>query len=373
MASGIFLINDSEEIVELNESQFVSEDIFQGLLEKYPNLLAGDLIDPEEPRKWVLIDREVGIPGEEDGGNRWSLDHLFLDQDGIPTLVEVKRSSDTRLRREVVGQLLDYAANSITYWPLDKLIGLFEDRCDAESRDPVNLVETLSEEDYESYWSKVKTNLQAGKIRLIFLADKIPQELKRIVEFLNEQMDPGIVLALEIRQFKGEGIRTLVPSVYGNTSESIKRKKASYSQRDHWTKDQFFKKLSDDFDHDSVNVANRLFDWSKETLEEIYFGQGKTRGSFVPIQYSNDNKYQLFAVWTSAEVEIYFQHYQGKPPFDSVEKQLELLNKINELEGVNISESYLGRRPTIPFSTLQKGNNLDDFIKIFEWFLEEVR
>ena len=29
----------------------------------------------------------------------------------FPTLVEVKRSSDTRIRREVVGQMLDYAAN----------------------------------------------------------------------------------------------------------------------------------------------------------------------------------------------------------------------------------------------------------------------
>ena len=55
------------------------------------------------------------------GGNRWSLDHLFLDQEGIPTLVEVKRGTDTRIRREVVGQMLDYAANAIVYWPVEEL------------------------------------------------------------------------------------------------------------------------------------------------------------------------------------------------------------------------------------------------------------
>ena len=54
----------------------------------------------------------MGIPGDEDGGGRWSLDHLFLDQDANPTLVEVKRSTDTRIRREVVGQVLDYVANA---------------------------------------------------------------------------------------------------------------------------------------------------------------------------------------------------------------------------------------------------------------------
>jgi hypothetical protein len=40
----------------------------------------------------------------------------------VPTLVEVKRSDDTRIRREVVGQMLDYAANGVVYWPGEVLI-----------------------------------------------------------------------------------------------------------------------------------------------------------------------------------------------------------------------------------------------------------
>lgn len=114
MASGIFLINNNDELIELSETSFESEDIFQDLLGKYPNLLAGELIDPDNPRNWILVTREMGIPGSEYTGDRWAVDHLFLDQDGIPTLVEVKRSSDSRIRREVIGQMLDYAANAIT-------------------------------------------------------------------------------------------------------------------------------------------------------------------------------------------------------------------------------------------------------------------
>jgi hypothetical protein len=30
--------------------------------------------------------------------------------------------------------------------------------------------------------------LQAGRIRMMFVADRVPDELRRIVEFLNEQM-----------------------------------------------------------------------------------------------------------------------------------------------------------------------------------------
>lgn len=65
-----------------------------------------------EGRGWVSIQREAPISSEADGSVRCCLDHLFLDSEGVPTLVEVKRSSDRRIRREVVGQMLDYAANA---------------------------------------------------------------------------------------------------------------------------------------------------------------------------------------------------------------------------------------------------------------------
>jgi len=32
----------------------------------------------------------MGIPSEEEGSDRWSLDHLFLDQDAIPILMPVQ-------------------------------------------------------------------------------------------------------------------------------------------------------------------------------------------------------------------------------------------------------------------------------------------
>ena len=110
----IFLIADGGDLVALNRQHYPSEDHLQDLLARFPGVLPGDEFDPITPRRWLLVSREAGIPGEKDGGDRWSLDHLFLDQDGVPTLVEVKRSSDTRLRREVVGQMLDYAANGVT-------------------------------------------------------------------------------------------------------------------------------------------------------------------------------------------------------------------------------------------------------------------
>ena len=91
----IFNIQDDGTLVEMNQKPFENEDIFQTLLEKYPNLLAGDQINSNNPRRWLLVRREMGIPGEELGTDRWSLDHLFLDQDAVPTLPGRQQSLPT--------------------------------------------------------------------------------------------------------------------------------------------------------------------------------------------------------------------------------------------------------------------------------------
>ena len=53
----------------------------------------------------LLIRREQPIADRKNGSGCWSLDHLFVTRDGIPVLVELKRAADTRLRREVIGQM----------------------------------------------------------------------------------------------------------------------------------------------------------------------------------------------------------------------------------------------------------------------------
>ena len=201
MSRSIFLINHSGELTELREQPYDTEALLQRLLADYPGVLSGDSSNEDDARRWLLIRREIDVPDVLDGGGRWSVDHLFLDQDAVPTLVEVKRSSDTRIRREVVGQMLDYAANAVVYWPVDKIRRSFEERCslkglDAEAEVAQLLGEPVADDsaeetsvDVEAFWLRAKTNLQAGRVRLVFVADVIPPELRRVVEFLNQQME----------------------------------------------------------------------------------------------------------------------------------------------------------------------------------------
>ena len=216
----------------MRPTKFETEDVFQDLLARFPDLLTDADFGEGSPRRWMLVGRETAIPDVEDGAGRWSLDHLFLDQDGVPTLVEVKRATDTRTRREVVAQMLDYAANAARWWRADDLARTFAESCALQDVDPVvRLGELLGLQnaDPETFWRSVQANLGSGRIRMVFVADRIPPELERIVEFLNEQMSPAVVVALELRPYASGGDRILAPRLIGLTARSSAQKSVTGS------------------------------------------------------------------------------------------------------------------------------------------------
>lgn len=376
MSRKIYLIHGGETLQPMIEKPYLSEERFQILLEKYPDLLAGDQIDENSPRRWLLVSREVGIPSEDDGSGRWSLDHLFLDQDAIPTLVEVKRSSDTRIRREVVGQMLDYAANAVVYWPIESIRAKFEANCNRRGLDPTKLVAELIEVDFrdealvDKFWHQVKTNLQAGKIRLIFVADEIPSELRRIVEFLNTQMDPAEVLAVEIKQYVGQGMQTLVPKVIGRTAGADRKKEPEVKQ---WDETSFLNELTAQRGAKEASVAKQILEWAKEKMPSIWWGRGKRFGGFIPGLDHKGKWHQLIEVWTYGSLELQFQYMKSKtPPFDTEEGRLELVRRCNKIKGVNIPEDAINRRPGIPLSVFTDDAALKQFLNILDWAVQKI-
>jgi hypothetical protein len=332
MTGRIYLLDEHSSLLPMQEQPYDSEALLQELLAKHPDLLAGEQIDSDEPRRWLLVTREMPVPGEEEGPGRWSLDHLFLDQDAIPTLVEVKRSSNTQIRRDIVGQMLDYAANAVVYWPVEDIQAKFEAQCEASGIDPEEEVANLlgERQDTADFWQQVKTNLQAGRIRMVFIADEIPSELRRIVEFLNGQMDPAEVLAIEIKQYVGEGMKTLVPRVIGHTETARQKRSAGNRQIRQWDEASFLADLTQRRGDDEVVVARRLLEWVSDNRLRLWWGQGRSDGSFFPIYDNKHGKHLLFAVWTYGRVEIQFQHMKN-PPFDNDAKRQELSHRLSQI------------------------------------------
>ena len=270
MAERIYIRDDKGGLEPLEEMRFSTENDLQTLIAEHPELLDGTQIQPEDPRRWILITREKGIPETADTASRWAVDHLIVDQDAMPTLVEVKRGSNPEIRRTIVGQMLEYAAHAAQTWSAEDLRRTFQESATDQGLDPDEAIGALlqadGEPDVDRFWQDVSTNLEARRLRLLFVADEIPDPLERTVEFLNAQMPNIEALAVEIKQFPGRSTLTLVPRVIGRTAKST----TSGNGVPKLTRDAFLSQFSND---EARDVAARLLDVAEESGAVLNYGK----------------------------------------------------------------------------------------------------
>ncbi len=391
MSDSIFLVGDDGSVSEAPSTAYNAEAELQKLLADNIHLLPGAQINRENPRRWLLIKREAGVPNQEGGGGWWSIDHLAVDQDAVPTFVEVKRASDTRSRREVVAQMLDYAANGSVFWTPGQLRGWFE------GDDPESATERLvgwldpTEDEPEnvadSFWQAVGTNLREGQIRLVFVADEIPASLQRLVEFLNEQMPRVEVLALEIRQYRATGSKTgaLVPRLVGQTSraQAAKERPASTAQRSaRWTVDEVLEFVAQAGEEASA-VAGAVRDWA--TAHPYIRITGGTGPSYPSLTMSADSgrvasrfpgvlSLYGYPHGGSPMLEIRIKRMCRTPPYNRDEARQRLTADLHALGIPRLdAENFLiDKRPNIPLTELTDGR-VERLLSLLDRWIEDVR
>jgi hypothetical protein len=365
---GVFL-QEGDVLVSMRETAYDTEAVLQELIAKYPQMLAGEDSD-DGSLKWLLVRREAAVYDEEDAASRGALDHLFLDGDGVPTLVEVKRATDTRIRREVVGQLLDYAANA-GHWTVDKLVAWLEARCKDEKLD-VNEVLDGHTDDLEGFWNNVHTNLAAGHLRLVFVADVIPPALRRVVEFLNGQMAECEVIAIEVRQYldTDRQKKILVPRVLGQTEAARQLKGKRRVRR--WDRRSVVEDLKAKCTPEAAHAAMRILEWGDARPElACVYGHGAVDGSVQFGAHDGDRRIFPFVVYTNGAVEIPFARMADYQPFADVGLREEFRKKLNAIPGIELPPQATSKRPSVHLETVADEARLGAFLDAAQWALRQ--
>lgn len=373
--AGVFVLQGDQSIVPMQPAHFATEAQFQDLLARFPILLVGDQIAPENPRRWVLVKREQSVGLDDVSGGRWSIDHVFLDQDGIPTLVEIKRQTDTRIRREVVGQMLDYAANCGTFWMPGTLRSSFEQTCAAAGRTSQEVLAELlgADGDPEGFWPLVDRNLADGRIRLLFVADVVPTELRRIVEFLNRQMSPAEVLAIELRQFEGQGLRTIVPMVLGALESKVGVREKSFAGVI-WDEQKILDDLANRTSEAEVQIAKEIIACMRQCGEGLVFGTAKNSGSVYPLLRPKGRKINPVYLSSYGNLCFGFGWLRDKPIFDDIEMRRQSIANLLKVPNVDIREDDLDRYPSISLSVLAAdADSVSKIRSTFAWLGDVVR
>ncbi len=372
MSEPIFLKNGNGKLIPLNETPYEKEEDLQIMLAQNPELIysVNDKI-----AKLLLIKQEAGIPGDEGESDSFSLDHIFVDPEGRLTFVEVKRSTDTRIRREVIGQMFDYAAHARAFWTLDKIREMFKSTWNERALDPASILQSFigEERDQNQFWELVMTNLKAGNVRMLFVADTIPKRLQLIIEYLNDFMDPCEVLALEVRQFLGKDqLQMIAPHYVGRSVQADVRKNVS-GKGERWTSEQFMDTLSRNTSTDIAIVAKKIHDWAISEGIHIEFGFGSEDGSMFLMATKDKKDLVTLTLVSTGVVRVDFRWLKTYPPFTNIDNRIALIRKLNDIAGVNISEDLVNGYPRFPISVLKESTNYQKFIQIMKWVVQELQ
>lgn len=200
-----------EPLDRVNLTGTPSEDWLQRLLDQAPDLLPlGDVDDRIEP-PLVSLGREVQTPAGP-------IDNLFISRNGYLVVVETKLWRNPEARRQVVAQLIDYAAH-VRKWRYTDLERI------ARGVDPANgksLWELVEPEDVDQHeWiDRVNENLARGRMCLLVVGDGIRSEVEALAEVVGRHPDFHFRLALvEIRLFRLRGGYLAVPASIVKTAE----------------------------------------------------------------------------------------------------------------------------------------------------------
>ncbi len=252
MTSKVFLVDKENGLQSLVQFPYEEEKQLDYYVETYPQLLASALSLDDEELKFILVEAQPKI--DEAGGGkpkRWKPDAVFLDQKGILTIVEDKLSKNAEIRRRIVAQMIEYTANILSTENAVSLEGrLVKTHADLDEL----LSNLLSESDGETegvtalFWSNVQRNLEAGRCRMVFVADNLPSELRIMIEFLNTYMSPMDVLGVEIQRLhdntKESGMEVLATSTFGvSERKTVKSTVTGSKGRTQSSEEEYIEKL----------------------------------------------------------------------------------------------------------------------------------
>jgi len=204
------LIKNKKEFNAITSSNYTSERELQDILADNPALLVNET-DPTI----ALVQTEVNLP------NTGKADILFVDSSGLPIVVEVKLAKNAESRREIVAQIFDYIS-SIAQFTVDEL----DDLTDSNLLTAINGLSNKNNST-EQIWKLCSKNLRAGDVRVVLAIDKAPDELIRIVRFVNDKSVLDVRL-VEFQKFSDDKSKAIiVPNfiVIGETKTVVKEKR----------------------------------------------------------------------------------------------------------------------------------------------------
>lgn len=283
------------ERIPLNEKHF-QENWLQKIIHKNPQILP---IDDIESGFAPLISL-----GREISTSVGYIDNLYISPNGYLTIVETKLWRNPEAKREVVGQIIDYA-KELTNWNFTKLNDGVKKSSQLYNNNSKGIIELIKDfekiEEHEEFKiiDNIERNLKRGRFLLLIVGDGIRESVEEMVDFLSNTPQIQFTLGLvELQFYKNpnvEGELIAIPNLITRTREItraivkienstngnvtietdfIEEKVKPITARTTITEDDFFEQLQQNTDYESAEFAKHILATVKEKGYFVEWRQG---------------------------------------------------------------------------------------------------
>ena len=333
--------------ISLPSEGYSGEVHLQEILFRDPDIVpVEDISSDTELSPIKLMLKEVGLPGSG------ATDLVGIDKNGNMYIIETKLARNPEVRRQVIGQILEYAAflNEKGLDWLDDIVKKQKKVSISEYFDKLNDPDW----DKESFEQNLRDNLDSGTFKLFIAVDEMNPDLQRIINYMENVLSMEIY-ALELRYFKDkDGMEILVPNVHGG-------KKKPPKPLPTWDWDRFVEDAKKKVDAATLATLQKLYEFSLQ-LGKVDFGKGRTYGTFrVWLPYKND-KINLYVITSTGKGNWFgFKSMVGK----QVDKGLisEYVKQLKSL-GFKLDEKkHVEAYPTFETAILNQEEKFSEFKK----------
>jgi hypothetical protein len=210
---------------KLNRLSFVQRDLkekwLQDLIERHPDILP---VSEIEPAFAPLV--SVGYEVPTTSG---SIDNLFLSPQGYITIAETKLWVNPEARREVVGQIVDYAKD-VSQWSFEELESKVRNYNTQRHKrnegimDSLRRMEDIDQSIEPIIVDTITRNLRNGRFLLLVVGDGIRESVESMADYLQQTPQLHFTLALvelQVYELPGEVEKPLlvIPQIVARTRE----------------------------------------------------------------------------------------------------------------------------------------------------------
>lgn len=355
----IIISKNGKDAKKIDKSNFEKEDYLQGYIHNNPESIP--LYDIKEDIRLLILAREFST----DSG---PIDALGTDKDGEIYLVETKLYKNPD-KRTVVAQVLDYGAFLWhSYSNFDELARVIDEKVNEKFGISFNQKLKdffgIDDEGVSILIENFKKNLNNGSFKFVVLMDKLHNQLKDLIIFINENSRFDI-FAVEMEYYKYDDYEIMIPKLFGAEVKKDIGVATPSSARRKWEEKSFFEDVAEKLNEKEADAVRKLYDFSKDNAESINWGTGTTRASFSP-KFSVVGSKSLYTVRSNGKLSLNFG-WLGED--ESAAKYRDKFKEIIEKEELFIiPENYKTHFPEYGIDLW--GDKVDVFIGLVKKLIE---